>query len=192
MSVRIRLVTAGLVVISMMFLGGAPRTSAVGTRRSLPHSAQSKQGSPVTGSPRVTTFHHSWEASCDNHSCTLPLFAAVTVTTPTTVRKVDVILNATFNFRTSHEDQGTLSVVYRLDGESQLKAMAPGPFEFVSPSPLLLTTSSASWIRQGLAAGGLTYTFFLSASVRDADADGGATFSGLQGTVVIAMGPAAS
>ena len=151
---------------------GSPRSPAAGDGR--------------LGHRRIERLRYGVEAECEygpqDVACGIGAAQPVKVKTPA-VRQVDVVLTASLQYKTTSEDWGTLKAYYGR------RAMSPGKFRLMSPSPLRSTSTTLTWVKKSLNAGGRSYSFSLSPNVRNGDDSARAAFTARKIVIVVEVWP---
>lgn len=151
---------------------GSPNLSGIGDNR--------------LGHRRVEAVRVRVRAVCKygpEGGCSTRYAQPVKVKTPA-VAKVDVVFTASFQYKTSENDWGTLVGGFGDD------AMSPGNFRLMSPSPQRRTSTTLTWVAKGVEAGGRRYGFSIFPDVKNGDNNAWANFKASRLLMVVEMWPA--
>lgn len=142
---------------------------------------------------KARTFSPRWRAHSGSDFQTRVILFQDDVTTPASADRVDVVVTATLDLRTSRGDEGDVRMGLTRAGTSGAGAprLRPGRFPCASPSPAADTTCTFTWIAKKVEGAGASYTFQLETGVHDgSDRGTSARSSGSKMTVVIDILPA--
>lgn len=107
---------------------------------------------------RVTrTITSSWTASCDLDDCGAQQLD-IPLEMPVVSGTANAVLSLTLDYRSTTGDALGVAAGYRLEEGTKPIPMRPGEFRLQSPSPQTRTTSTLTWVANGLE-GGREYTF---------------------------------
>ena len=163
----------------------------LGAARSQQPRSTSDGGFRLKRIERVYRYPDRWVSECDFDYCGIAILFSLPVTTPRAAEKVDVVMTATLDYRTSPGDYGVASAGFSTSREGGEKvALRPRrwPLAPVSRS----TTTTLTWVKKGVRAEGRRYFFSMSVPSRegtDPQADQN-RISGSKVAVVVELTPA--
>ena len=121
-----------------------------------------------------------WGSSCGEDNCGIAT-TPIRYTTPPEVGSVDVTLTVTLDYKTSRGDVARADVSLD-DGTAPYDRIRPSYPLGTARTP---TSTTLTWVRRDLQAGGKAYTFWLSMAPGDANDDLVSSVSGRRMTVVL-------
>jgi hypothetical protein len=139
-------------------------------------------GQPLRRVTRASTG--SWHAACRDDHCIAQVLFQLPVTIPATPATVDAVLSVTLDYKTTRGDIGSVGAGYMVEGETRARRMRPGSFRISSPSPRVFTTSTLTWVKDGLESG-RTYTFSVGLVSKDLGRSGPEKVAGTKAVAVL-------
>jgi hypothetical protein len=175
--------------VPLAVLASGSETTTVATPDSTPIPTVPFTGSrPLSRIEKV--FQHPTGYQCDLDACGGGEGLSLGVPTPTRYAKVDIVVTASFTYRTSRGD----AAVAELEdvpfivppcpaGGCGRILVAPGAYKLASPSGYA-TSTTLTWIKKAAPASGLPSIFRFSVAARDGNDDQRASVTARRVTVV--------
>ena len=115
---------------------------------------------------RVYRYPDRWVSECDFDHCGISLLFSLPVSTPRRAERVDVVVTATLDYRTSEGDSGVAYAGFSTSREGgRSVGLEPGGWPLAT-SPRS-TTTTLTWVKKGVRAEGRRYFFVMSVSPRE-------------------------
>lgn len=115
---------------------------------------------------RVYRYPDRWVSDCDFDHCGISILFSLPVTTPRSAERVDMVMTATLDYRTSPGDYGVAYAGFSTEREGGRRiALAPRRWP-LGPSQRS-TTTTLTWIKKGVRAEGRRYFFSMSVPSRE-------------------------